>query len=180
MQDYYKEVSMKYVYPAVFTLEPKLDLKELYQAFFQAKVWKDVVDQYPELGEDSFSIDEDFILNEHSSGNLQNEHYSPISVKMNSNNLSNNLRQSAAFWSTRNQSGSTFLAVNTALLFSQDLNKKVLLVDANINNPNIHLHLNYQSNDPNQNLSALCQQRRQQPARRPGGLRPQDVAGRGR
>ena len=140
----------------VFTLEPKLDLKELYQSFLQSKEWKDVVDRFPELSDESFSIDEDFILNDNTTEEEEDTYY-PLSIKLKNNTLTDSLRTSAAFWSTRDQSGSTFLAVNTALLFSQDPNKKVLLVDSNINNPNIHLQLTLNSDNPNQNLSALCE-----------------------
>ena len=141
----------------VFTLEPKLNIKELYNSFFHPKEWKDVAHHFPDLDEEHFELDEDFIFNSEDNLILEVD-YSPFETKF-KQNLSGGIRKSAAFWSVRQQSGTTFLAINTALMLSQDTQQKILLVDFNPNNPNIHIQFGFNNPDPdgNHNLAALCE-----------------------
>lgn len=141
----------------VFALEPKLNVKDMYRSFFKPNEWKDVAHHIPDLDEDSFDLDEDYILNS-KDGLIIEEDYSTFETKM-KQNIGDSLSRRAAFWSIRQQSGTTFLAINTALLLAQHAEQKILLIDFNPNNPNIHLQFNLTSadQDGNRNLAALCE-----------------------
>lgn len=139
----------------VFSLEPKLNVKEMYESFLHPKEWKDVANQFPDLDDDNFELDEDFVLNS-KDGLIIEEDYSPFETNF-KQNLSRGTRTTAAFWGLRQQSGGTLLSINTALLLSQHTDQKVLLVDLNPNNPNIHIQFNLPDPDGNRNLAALCE-----------------------
>lgn len=139
----------------VFSLEPKLNVKEMYESFLHPKEWKDVASQFPDLDDDNFELDEDFVLNS-KDGLIIEEDYSPFETNF-KQNLSRGTRTTTAFWGIRQQSGTTLLSINTALLLSQHTDQKVLLVDLNPNNPNIHVQFNLPDPDGNRNLAALCE-----------------------
>lgn len=62
-------------------------------------------------------------------------------------------QQVVAFWSVLDQSGKTFAITNTALALAGRKELKILLIDFNIDNPNVNLYYNFA--DPNRNLSAI-------------------------
>lgn len=62
-------------------------------------------------------------------------------------------QQVVAFWSVLDQSGKTFVATNTALALAGQKDLKILLIDFNLDNPNINLY--YSFVDPNRNLGAM-------------------------
>lgn len=140
----------------IFSLEPKLDTKELYQSFLKPKEWKDVAHQMTDLDSDSFELDTDFLLEDKDEGIILEDDYSKFETKF-KHNPTVDYFKTAAFWSVRQQSGSTFLSVNTALLLSQNSEQKILLVDFNPNNPNIHVQFKLNDPDGNHNLGALCE-----------------------
>ncbi|MED2737514.1 hypothetical protein [Bacillus toyonensis] len=140
----------------VFSLEPKLNVKELTESFSKPKEWKDVAHHFPDLEDDeSFEVDEDFILNA-KDGLIIEEDYSSFETKL-KQNVGSVFHKTAAIWSIRQQSGTTFLGINTALLLAQHLDQKILLVDFNPNNPNVHIQFNLEDMDGNHNLAALCE-----------------------
>lgn len=62
-------------------------------------------------------------------------------------------QQIVAFWSVLDQSGKTFSIVNTSLALAGRKELKILLLDFNLDNPNVNLY--YSFVDPNKNLGAL-------------------------
>lgn len=140
----------------IYSLEPKLNIKEMYQSFLKPKEWKDVVDQMTDLESETFELDKKFLLEDDNQGIILEEDYARLDTKI-KENPSKKLFITAAFWSIRQQSGSTFLSVNTSLLLSQNSSQKVLLVDFNPNNPNLHVHFKLNDPDGNHNLGAFCE-----------------------
>lgn len=137
----------------VFSIRPKLDLSEMYRSFFKQKEWADVHQYFGELdNNDRFRADEvdgteDFqIPDDYSSFQT--------SVKPSLESL---YMQIASFWSVRDQSGKTFKAVNTSLMLAQNTQQKVLLLDFNILNSNVHSQLNFSDKGGNHNLGAVIE-----------------------
>ncbi|WP_456363822.1 hypothetical protein [Priestia aryabhattai] len=139
----------------VFTIDPKLNIKEMYDSFLHPKMWKDVADKFPDLDEESYEIDEEFILNS-KDGLIVEDEYSTFDTTF-KNTIPASLRANAAFWSVRQQSGSTFLTVNTGILLAQHSDQKILIADFNANNPNVHIQFRLNDPDGNRNLGALCE-----------------------
>lgn len=139
----------------IFALEPKLNIKEMYNSFLHPKEWKDVANKFPDLDEENFDLDEELLFNSDEGITIEDE-YSPFQTNL-KQTLTRGAHTTAAFWSIRQQSGTTFLAINTALLLSQHKEQKVLLIDFNPNNPNIHIQFNLMDPDGNRNLAALCE-----------------------
>lgn len=139
----------------VFRIDPKLNIKEMYESFLHPKTWKDVADKFPDLDEENFDVDEDFILNS-KDGIIVEEEYSTFDTDF-KQNASSSTHTTAAFWAIRQQSGSTFLTVNTGIMLAQHSEQKILLADFNVNNPNVHIQFGLNDPDGNRNLGALCE-----------------------
>ena len=136
----------------VISLLPQLNSKILYQLITVGNKWEDVSEFFNDFDpSQDFKIDEDFIFS-----NKINPEYSAFEAKTKKNPeaLTNNFN---AFWSPRSQSGSTTLATNAAILLAQREEERVLLIDFNLSNPNLHLTLGVEDYDGDHNLSALCE-----------------------
>jgi cellulose biosynthesis protein BcsQ/response regulator of citrate/malate metabolism len=62
-------------------------------------------------------------------------------------------QQIVTYWSVLDQSGKTFSITNTALALAGRKDLKILLIDFNLDNPNVNLY--YSFVDPNRNLGAI-------------------------
>ena len=136
----------------VIAIYPKLNTMELYRLITEGNQWEDVSQFFSDFDpSDNFQINEDFIL----SRDKNLEYYSfGVKLKKKPEDLINNFN---AFWSPRAQSGSTTLLSNAAIMLAQKEEERILLVDFNISNPNLHLSLGADDYDGNHNLSALCE-----------------------
>lgn len=139
----------------VVKVKSGIGVDEILSLINKRKEWKDVYFHFKEmttedlysLNKNTFEID---IENEKIPVGFENF---PLSKSKNEDLL----LQIASFWSARAQSGTTFLSTNTALFLAQNKNSKILLVDLNLDNPNIHLHMSLNDETGDKNFSALTQ-----------------------
>lgn len=106
----------------------------------------EILKQYnkdPELMDDNVDISD--------MTNINASDYSKINGPTSGNHTL--YQQVVAFWSVLDQSGKTFVATNTALALAGQKDLKILLIDFNLDNPNINLY--YSFVDPNRNLGAI-------------------------
>jgi MinD-like ATPase involved in chromosome partitioning or flagellar assembly len=136
----------------VISLLPQLNTKTLHHLITVGNKWEDVSEFFTDFDPSmNFKIDEDFIFS-----NKSIPEYSSFGAKSKRNPelLSNNFN---AFWSPRSQSGSTTLVSNAAILLAQREDERILVIDFNLSNPNLHLSLGVEDYDGDHNLSALCE-----------------------
>lgn len=125
---------------------------QLAKTLHNPKEFKDIhheLDILKKYSKDPSLEDEDIDITDMSS--IDGNNYSKIKGPNSGNSSLYN--QIVSFWSTSDQSGKTFSATNTALALSGRNDLKILLLDFNLDNPNINLY--YSFVDPNKNLGAI-------------------------
>lgn len=139
-----------YKYNVFDILNEKFSETELRNAFLKPKTWQEISIEIGNL---------DPFINEYESPNvkagevdkIERNNYTRIKPAV---TYKESLYQEIiAFWSTLDQSGKTFTAVNTALFLAANPDLKILLLDFNIKHPTVHLQYGFQDGD--RNLGAL-------------------------
>lgn len=139
----------------VINIEDGLSLNEVIDHIKNPRGWIDVYQQFESLSsKDIYALNKEVFESE-KDVSIGEKKYDKFQLEV--EDEKEVLFQTVSFWSARAQSGSTFLATNTALLLSQHENSKVLLVDLNIDNPNVHVHMSLDLADDNKNLTALIE-----------------------
>lgn len=140
----------------VLSIYPKLDFNELKKVFSEAREWKDVARFFENIDpSEAFTIDED--LFDRSDDDISfNKTYESFGVKT-KKNRDNPINQFVSFWSAREQSGTTMLALNTGFFLSQNKSEQTLIIDCNLTNPNLHIQSSLDDPDGNHNLAALME-----------------------
>jgi MinD-like ATPase involved in chromosome partitioning or flagellar assembly len=149
-----KEKSFLYQWSVFDILPSKFGVSELETALFNPKEFKDVAREMEELKDyqkPSDLIDDEPDLSSVSS--IDGERYDRINSP--GSGTDTVYQQIVAFWAARDQAGKTFSAVNTSLMLSTSKDLKILLLDFNLDNPNIHLQ--YRVSDADRNLGALVE-----------------------
>lgn len=152
MNDEFKAFLYKYM---VFDiLKEKFLPEELKNAFFYPKQWEDVskdikiLDEFQKIDDFSSSVSDSKEL-----ASISKSEYAKIKPIV--TGKSSLYQEYVAFWSVLDQSGKTFNAVNTSIFLASNKDLKILLLDFNIKNPNIHLQFGFQ--DADRNLGALIE-----------------------
>lgn len=136
----------------VISILPKLESKKLYHLITNGNQWKDVSHFFSDFDpSEKFQLNEEFLFS--SSKKPEYQAFNPR-VKKKSTDIQNNF---SAFWSPRSQSGATTLLSNASIMLAQRPEERILLVDFNVLNPNLHLVLDIEDYDGDHNLSALCE-----------------------
>lgn len=140
----------------VMPILPKMNVSSFVELILRPNQWKDISNFFDAYNPNQkFAVDENYLLSNTSNKDDRLEFFNTPTKK---NEVQTNfLDNIVAFWSTRNQSGTTTLAINSAVMLAQNESEKILLVDLNLNNPNLHLNLSVEDQDGNHNLSALCE-----------------------
>lgn len=138
---------------SVFDILPsKFGVPELKKALFSPKEFKDVAGRMEELKsyqKPSDLIDETTDLSGFT--HINGDGYEEIPTQ--GGNAGQPYQQIATFWSTRDEAGKTFSAINSALLLATNKSLKILLIDYSLENPSVHLQ--FRVADENRNLSAI-------------------------
>ena len=132
------------VFPGEFTVE------ELEEALFHPKQFHEITSRIKEL--EVYTKDPDFVDEDPDISNMRRPRRGQ---KVDSPELGTNslYQELVSFWSVLDQSGRTFSIVNSSLLLASNRDLKILLLDFNLENPNIQLHFGF--SDPNRNLGAI-------------------------
>ena len=138
----------------VYSIKPNLNLSELYDSIHNPKRWEDVYHYFGDLDAKEKFLDEEPDDDEVPS--IDPADYSSFETKTKSG-IDSLYMQLASFWSVRDQSGKTFQAINTALMLAQNKQQKILLLDFNIDNANMHLQFGFSDSDGNHNLGAVIE-----------------------
>lgn len=150
-----REKSFLYKWAVFDILPSKFLAKDLEDSLFKPKQFKDVAREMEELK--IYEKPEDLIDSEsddHDYSSIKGRDYERV---LNTGTEGNEpiYQQIVPFWSVRDQAGKTFSVVNTALMLATNKDLKVLLLDFNTENPNVHLH--FRVSDADRNLAALCE-----------------------
>lgn len=128
------------------------NIPQLEEALKNPKEFKDVhheLDELKHFKKETSMMDEDTDISDMTS--IDGSNYSRINGP--NAGTSTLYQQVVAFWSVLDQSGKTFSISNTALALAGRKELKILLIDFNLDNPNINLYYNFV--DPNRNLGAI-------------------------
>jgi MinD-like ATPase involved in chromosome partitioning or flagellar assembly len=136
----------------VLSIQPRINSNELKDLIIEGLQWKDVSHFFTDFDpSERFQIDEELMSN----SNSENQYKSfRTKQKKNIDNIKGNI---ITFWSPRHQSGNSTMIANASLLLTSRPEEKILLIDFNLQNPNLHLLLNTEDHDGDHNLSALCE-----------------------
>lgn len=147
-----KEKSFLYHWMIFDVFSGKFSPVDLEEALFHPKQFKDVSHELEELKEFEKPID---LIDDDPDisgmGRINASDYSELNGPLQGN--SNLYQQLVAYWSVLDQAGKTFSLVNTSLLLATNKDLKILILDFNIENPNVHLHFGIA--DADRNLGAL-------------------------
>lgn len=128
--------------------------QDIRQALFKPKSWVDIAEEIPELKD--FQKPKDLQLGKANLSEMETiDQTNYKKIVPNVTEKDSLYQEIVAFWSVLDQSGKTFSAVNTALFLASNKDLKILLIDFNIENPNVHLHFGF--SDANKNLGALIE-----------------------
>lgn len=140
-------------YMVLDILSERFTETEIRNALFHPKKWEDVSDEdnvLQEFKKDNFGNTKADLS---TMSNIDRTEYAKIKpIVTGKNSL---YQEYVAFWSVLDQSGKTFSAVNSAIFLASNQDLKILLLDFNITNPNIHLQ--YGFTDAEKNLGALIE-----------------------
>jgi len=149
-----KEKSFLYHWMIFDVFSGKFSPADLEEALFNPKQFKDVSHELEELKQFEKPTDLiDDVPDVRDMTRIDSTNYGPLDGPM--QGTSNLYQQLVAYWSVLDQAGKTFSVVNTSLLLATSKDLKILLLDFNIDNPNIHLHFGLA--DPDRNLGALIE-----------------------
>jgi len=149
-----KEKSFLYHWMIFDVFNGKFSPADLEEALFKPKTFKDVSHELEELKQ--FQTPTDLIDDEPDITGMTGinpREYGTLDGPMKGTNQL--YQQIVAFWSVLDQSAKTFSAVNTSLILATNKDLKILLLDFNIENPNVHLQFGF--SDPDRNLGAIVE-----------------------
>lgn len=141
-----KERSFLYLYSVFDIFVNRFNIDNFKETLFNPKTFKDAT-----KGLDELITDDDEII----TGPIDVNGGKNGNVKAPIKGSDTHYQQLAAFWSVAGQSGRTTSLVNTSLLLSTNASLKILILDFDLINPNVHLQFGFA--DPNKNLSALIE-----------------------
>lgn len=151
-EDNPKERSFLYHYSVFDIFVNKFNPTDFKNALFNPKQFKDVSKEIADIGGyDSFETEEQSYIERFTT--IHDGSGKRINAPVKEGEAL--YQQMVSFWSVLDQSGRTSSAVNTSLMLSSNPKLKVLLLDFNIDNPNVHLQFGF--SDPERNLGALVE-----------------------
>lgn len=140
-------------YMVLDILTERFNETELRNALFHPKQWEDVSNEDNILRE--FKREDFGTTKADLSAMKQIDKHEYAKIKPIVTGKNSLYQEYVAFWSVLDQSGKTFSAINTSLFLASNKDLKILLLDFNISNPNIHLQ--YGFTDADKNLGALIE-----------------------
>jgi len=146
-----KEEAFLYHWMIFDVFSGKFTVPELEEALFKPKQFHDVTARIKEL--EGYAKDPDFDEPEPDITDMRRIRRSARQIESPEIGTDSVFQEIVAFWSVLDQSARTFSAVNSALLLASNKDVKVLLLDFNLENPNLQLHFGF--SDPNRNLGAI-------------------------
>lgn len=147
-----KEKAFLYHWMIFDVFAGNFNVPQLKEAIFHPKEFKDVNHELEELKhfkKDPDMMDDDVDISDMTG--IDANQYTKINGPQSGNGVL--YQQVVGFWSVLNQTGKSFSISNTALALAGRKELKILLIDFNLDNPNLNLY--YSFVDPNRNLGAI-------------------------